>query len=606
MKVDKLTLGRVFDRTERLEAPLFQRPYVWNEERNWIPLWESTRAVAEHRLAGRAVRPHFLGAIVMDQLRTVMAKVSARQIIDGQQRLTTLQLGLAAARDLSEELHQHKYALAFQKLTDNDVPLSDDPDEIFKVWPTNADRLVFSHVMRARSAEIVRALLEDMDEGDQLIPRAYLYFWQTFKEWVGSEEPMSVQRLEVLYATLRDELHLVVIDLEKDDDAQEIFETLNALGTPLLPADLVKNYLFRTAEIQHLPTPKLYEQFWEIFDIGKSYWRKEVRQGRLNRPRIDLFLHNYLTLMTAEEVNAMKLFTTFRDYVGNGNGDAAKHMAVFRHYADVYRSMEELEPTSREGMFIYRLDQLDTTTFYPLLLEVFKRFRNTEYRNEFEHILGDLESFLVRRTICELTTKNYNELVVRLIKQLRAVDDFSSPAIRNFLLEQTADTSRWPDDEEFRSSWINISFYKSLKRSKGRMILEALELASYNGKTEKVQVERKLTIEHLMPVAWERNWPIVMEQATPDDIDKAGSRRNEVIHRIGNLTLLTKELNPAVSNGAWLRKRDEILKHSALNLNRPFQAVQVWNEDGIDKRSAELFEVAKKIWPRAQAAAVTA
>ncbi len=107
MKVDKLTLVTVFDRTERLEAPLFQRPYVWNEERNWIPLWDSIKEVAEHKIAGRTNRPHFLGAVVMDQLRTVMAKVSARQIIDGQQRLTTLQIALAAARDLSEELNQH-------------------------------------------------------------------------------------------------------------------------------------------------------------------------------------------------------------------------------------------------------------------------------------------------------------------------------------------------------------------------------------------------------------------------------------------------------------------------------------------------------------------
>ena len=97
MKVDKLTVVRVFDRTERLEAPLFQRPYVWNEERNWVPLWESIKEVADHKIAGRVVRPYFLGAVVMDQLHTIMAKVPARQIIDGQQRLTTLQLSLAAA-----------------------------------------------------------------------------------------------------------------------------------------------------------------------------------------------------------------------------------------------------------------------------------------------------------------------------------------------------------------------------------------------------------------------------------------------------------------------------------------------------------------------------
>jgi uncharacterized protein with ParB-like and HNH nuclease domain len=599
MKVDKLTLVRVFDRTERLEAPLFQRPYVWSEEDNWVPLWESIKEVADHRIAGRKFRPHFLGAVVIDQLRTVMAKVPARQIIDGQQRLTTLQVALAAARDLAEELQQHKYALAFRKLTDNDVPLSDDPDEVFKVWPTNADRLVFSQTMRARSVEAVQALLKKIDEGDDLIPKAYMFFAQTFREWVGSEQdPTNLQRLDSLYNTLRDDLHVVVIDLEKEDDAQEIFETLNALGTPLQAADLVKNFLFRTAELQQQPTMKLYEQYWSEFDSSKSYWRKEVRQGRLNRPRLDLFLHNYLTLMLADDVNAMKLFSAFSDYVGNS--DAARQMASFRHYADVYRTMDELEPSTREGMFIYRLDQLDTTTFFPLLLEVFKRFRNTEQRPEFEAILLDLESFLVRRTVCELTTKNYNELVVRLIKQLRGTNDFSSSAIRAFLQDQTADTSRWPADDEFRNAWMGIRFYKSLKRSKARMILEALELASYTGKTEKIQVERKLTIEHLMPISWEKHWPIIIDNTEVEDVDNAGDKRNAFIHRIGNLTLLTRELNPSVSNGPWLKKRDEILKHSALNLNRPFQDVKTWNEDYIEKRSAALFDLAKKIWPRAE------
>ena len=93
---------------------------------------------------------------------------------------------------------------------------------------------------------------------------------------------------------------------------------------------------FGQRKLQKLPTEKLYEQFWATFDIGKSFWREKVSQGRLYRPRLDLFLHNYLTLILAEEVNAQKLFTTFRDHVEHGTADAAKQMALFRHYGDVY------------------------------------------------------------------------------------------------------------------------------------------------------------------------------------------------------------------------------------------------------------------------------
>ena len=149
MKVDKLNLERVFERTERLDAPVFQRPYVWREGRNWEPLWASIQRVADRRLEGLPVHPHFLGAIVLDQLRTGLGKIHVRQIIDGQQRLTTLQLALAAARDLCTKLNETRYAKAFEKLTVNDVPLSDDPDDVFKVWPTNADRRDFREVMKA-------------------------------------------------------------------------------------------------------------------------------------------------------------------------------------------------------------------------------------------------------------------------------------------------------------------------------------------------------------------------------------------------------------------------------------------------------------------------
>src|SRR5438094_8722897 len=110
MKVDKLTLERVFERTERLEAPLFQRPYVWKQDPNWEALWDAIQTVAERRLDGKPVRPHFLGTIVLDQLRTSIGRIHVRQIIDGQQRLTTLQLALHAIRDLCVKMNESRYA----------------------------------------------------------------------------------------------------------------------------------------------------------------------------------------------------------------------------------------------------------------------------------------------------------------------------------------------------------------------------------------------------------------------------------------------------------------------------------------------------------------
>jgi hypothetical protein len=597
MKADKLTVDGLFDPNERREAPLFQRPYVWKQESNWEPLWESIKDLAVKRLTETRVHPHFLGTVVLDQLRTPAGKLHARQLIDGQQRLTTLQLALAAARDLALELGERKYSESFKGLTHNHVPLSDDLDDIFKVWPTNADRDEFRTVMTAGSRPAVEALVLD---GECLIRNAYLFFAGCFASWLEEETGQTAQRLHALHLALREDLNVVVIDLEDNDDAQEIFETLNALGTPLLPADLVKNFLFRLAGLQGDDIGKLYDQYWKRFDDDKSYWRKEIRQGRLKRARLDLFLNHYLTMMKGDEVIISQMFLDYRELVSSRNGTPAReHLQHFGSYAEVYESFDAYSSDSREGLFFYRLYEMDTTTVFPLLLEVFKRHPGASSQSECNRILVDLESFLVRRSICGLTTKNYNRFFAQIVARLHnATSDFSCAAIRQQLLAETADTQRWPDDGEFREAWTTIDFYKRVKKSVQRMILEAIELALYTGKTEKIKIERKLTIEHLLPRDWEAHWPLLVHEQSPDAQEQALRRRNESIHRVGNLTLLTKELNPSVSNGAWSKKRDKILEYSALRLNQPFKDSAIWDEDAIAQRSKLLFDYAVKIWPR--------
>jgi hypothetical protein len=217
---------------------------------------------------------------------------------------------------------------------------------------------------------------------------------------------------------------------------------------------------------------------------------------------------------------------------------------------------------------------------------------------EMREVLTDLESYLIRRMICELTTKNYNRFFAKLVSTLRDNDDdFSPTAIRKLLLSEKEDLGRWPDDAEFKEHWVTIEFYKRIKKSRQRMVLEALEAQLHTGKVEKVKFEEKLTVEHLLPVEWEKWWPLVIKESVGGAQEQAIERRNAALHRIGNLTLLTKTLNPSISNGPWLKKRDAILKHSALNLNRPFLQIDAWDEDRIDQRSKELFNEVVKIWP---------
>jgi hypothetical protein len=597
MKADSLTIKQLFVQDRRYLVPLFQRPYVWEESGQWQPLWDDVIKVAERRRDGRTAKPHFLGAVVLDQIRTSASSFDARQVIDGQQRLTTLQLLLAALRDLARQLGDSDLERAFDRFTRNEDPLNKDPDAVLKVWPTNVDRQHFRMVMMASSLAAVEAICSSSSEGTQSgfrIPHAYLFFRRAAEEWVGNGSiDKKIGHLTILHKTLLDSLQVVVIDLDESDNAQVIFESLNARGTPLLPADLVKNFLFHTAELGGNDIEALYERYWKAFDLDRKFWRAEVRQGRLRRPRLDIFLQHYLTLKMSDEVLSDHLYTTFKENAGK-HPDAANHLQSLRDYSLVYRSFYEQEQGSQEGIFFERLELMETTTVVPLLLELFKQAEGEASRSELRRILVDLESFLVRRMVCQMTTKNYNRLFLDLLSFLRQRNSFMAIDIREFLVHQEGESTRWPSDEEFQEAWLTMPAYRVLVRRRVRMLLEALNTGLHHDKTEQVRINKTLTIEHLLPRSWEAYWPVPDGQ----DVAEVRSSRSALLHTLGNLTLLTHALNPSVSNGTWTKKRASILKHSALNLNRALEEYEEWDEDAILKRGRALFKVAKKIWPR--------
>jgi hypothetical protein len=264
MDARTLNVRTIFGQDRRHVVPLFQRPYVWKRESQWKPLWRDLRDVAERILHGEQVHAHFLGAVVLEHLRQPTGRVESRLVIDGQQRLTTIQLLLEAVSDLCAAHGMERYHKAMVKLTRNDDPLSDQADDQYKVWPTTVDQEHFRRVMRASSPdELLRSYgaVPGAREVGHHIADAYLYFFESARGWLNPGAGGMEDRLEALYQTVRDNLRMVVIDLDKDDDPQLIFETLNARGTPLLPSDLVKNHLFHRAQLAGDDIDVLYEKY---------------------------------------------------------------------------------------------------------------------------------------------------------------------------------------------------------------------------------------------------------------------------------------------------------------------------------------------------------
>lgn len=152
MKANAVSLLALFEQKMRYEVPLFQRRYVWNRGQQWEPLWEDIERKFEAFLDGRTGGPvHFLGAMVLDQKQTPSTHVGRRQVIDGQQRLTTLQLFLAAFRDFCAECECQELAEECQQYTLNRGMMAEPEIERFKVWPTQLDRPDFQDVLLSGS-----------------------------------------------------------------------------------------------------------------------------------------------------------------------------------------------------------------------------------------------------------------------------------------------------------------------------------------------------------------------------------------------------------------------------------------------------------------------
>ena len=621
MKADAVPLLAIFEKKMRLEVPLFQRQYVWTREQQWEPLWEDIERKFTDYLEGRKDTPvHFLGAIVLDQKYTPTTHVEKRQVIDGQQRLTTLQIFLSAFRDFCDGQECEELAKECEGFTLNRGMMTEPDVDKFKVWPTNLDRMQFTDVISSGSSEelerrhpLVRKKFARKPDPRPRMVEAYLFFRKMIDDFfLGSnDEPPLVgevelsARLEECFQALRNALQVVTIDLVKDDDAQVIFETLNARGEPLLPADLLRNYIFLRAARNNEPVEELYEKYWKRFD--EPFWRKEVKQGRLLRPLSDLFIQHFLASQKTYDIPIKHLFVEYKYWIERERpfGTVSEELTSLARQGEYFRRVirpKKDDPVYSLAIF---LDAFDVRTSYPLLLTLLDAGLDED---EWRSVSVTLESYLLRRGICGMTTKNYNRIFLSTTRNLRR-EGVTPKNLDRQLAAQAGDSVEWPTDAAFAESWRTAHAYRMLNNAKIVHILKRLNDTYYENKMEEVSIESALTVEHIMPQKWIEHWPFedgsfgiqfteLMDAEEGDPRAAKTRARDAALQTLGNLTILTQQLNSAVSNGSWVEKRPELLNHSLLSINQQFHDHDVWNEAAITDRSNELLERALKLWPR--------
>ena len=205
--------------------------------------------------------------------------------------------------------------------------------------------------------------------------------------------------------------------------------------------------------------------------------------------------------------------------------------------------------------------------------------------------------------------KNYNRVVCRIIRSASTQDD-PVAAIIDFISSQEADTSRMPLDEEIKEEIASRDVYYGIAKPRLRYILREIECAIRGPFDEEVTIPDNLTVEHVMPLSWAKHWPLPNGISAPcvsiwevnkydfdfnEEIHKLMTARQEAVNTLGNLTLLTKSLNPHIGNGPWEKKREK-LSESLLVLNRNISNVTNWDENSIATRTTELTNTICKIW----------
>ena len=595
----------IFMQPQRLLVPLFQRPYVWNEELQWEPLWKDLERVATRLMLSpnTTQAPHFLGAIVLQQLPTPTSDLQQRTVIDGQQRLTTLQLLLDAVHSEIDLVGAAMPAARLEPLIANSEAFCRHKEDRFKVWPTNRDRPAFNEVMGAPNP----VEYEKLQHRASRLVKAHHYFAQQCRAWLHAAGPEQVTaRAEVIERCARELLQIVVIDLTATENAQEIFETLNARGAVLTAADLIKNFVFQRLQEQNADVEEVYGKYWAQFET--AFWEEEVNVGRVKIPRSSVFLNHWLIARTGEEVVAREVFSRFKAYADFQAGHPMLTLLQEIHRAaGIYREFTERAevldgPLDRVALFAYRAKTLESEVVKPVLLALLDHKAGALPQPQIEASLDVLESWLARRMLIRATSKNYNKIMADVVSVVRnAPTDQVGQTLRQYFTSQRSEVAYWPDDAEVRRELEAMPVYRKLSRGRLRMVLEAIE-DHWRGwipgqmSAAGMRIRRaSYAIEHVMPQAWVKHWPL------PPDGSEV--ERDARIHRLGNLTLLTKKLNSTVSNGPWLghtgkaahlQEKDVVLLNSKLLKD---YGAKPWDEPGIDARTNQAIDAMLAIWP---------
>jgi uncharacterized protein with ParB-like and HNH nuclease domain/predicted transport protein len=534
--------------------PIYQRPYSWTLKQ-CQQLWSDIVRVAQDD----SVTGHFIGSIVyIEKGIYQVASVPQLLVIDGQQRLTTLSLLLAALGKAIEERGTES-DISRRRINNYFLFNSEEEGDLYyKLQLTQGDRKTFIDVIEG--GDLAEAPSNRIVENHRF-----------FEEQIRR----SGQNPGTIYRGIS-KLIIVDISLDRDrDNPQLIFESLNSTGLDLTQADLIRNYVLMG--LDNKDQSDVYRKYWYPMEQGFGHAEYAVQ--------FDRFMRDYLTIKTGRIPNINEVYASFKSYLqGRKQETMEEVVAEIYRYSKYFVRLAFLRDADKEiNSVLADISTLRVDVAYPFLLQVYDDYEHQLLsRDEFVSVLRLVEGYVFRRAVCGMPTNSLNKTFTSLASEIDKADYLQSVRAA-FLLKDSY--KRFPDDEEFRREFVVKDFYNFRSRN---YLLRKLE---NHERKERVEVDG-YTIEHIMP----QN-----ENLSPEWRQELGPEWEHVhskyLHTIGNLTLTG--YNPELSDRPFHEKRDMKdggFADSPLRLNRGLAKVDHWNEQEINRRAQALADLAIKVW----------
>lgn len=555
MKASEKKITKLFSETNvQFIIPVYQRNYNWEEKHCQI-LFEDIKRISEDS----TIVSHFVGSIVYIHNGIYeIEEIRQLDIIDGQQRITTLTLLFLAIYYKLKELKNEKKAnkIYIQYIINQFI---EEGSNLKLILPEENLKIL-------EKISLSNNIQEFLECKHNNLVKNFLYFQDIIKNYTEED----IQKIIVGI----DKLVYINISLEKGkDDPQKIFESLNSTGLDLSQGDLIRNYILMglSREEQN----RIYKKIWVPIENNCKVLEKN---NVINY--ISDFLRDYLTLKNNKIIAKNQVFEAFKMFYKELDG-LDEIIEYSKAYAVLRNPNLEKEPILKKHLRY--LKALDQTVINPFLIGIIKDYNNYVITKEdLIEILEVLQSYLWRRYITgepsNFLNKLFQNLYSKIIKEERILE-----SLKNILISQD-----FPTNDELKNNLKVKAVYKD--KEKLRYVFERIENFCHN---ELIDFSNeKITIEHILPQNPNKSWK---DKYSEEELSEMLKYKDT----ISNLTLTGSNSN--LSNKSFIEKRDDLqhgYKNSKLFLNKYLGELEEWNTLKMEERFEILFNYIIKIWKR--------